>query len=435
MHQLHDKKIGIWGLGIVGKSAIPLVQKYTPHIQLLDKNIEQQLPYPIIVQTPQTIQDFLEYNDFIIPSPGIPLNQYQRYQHKFLTELDLIAQLHTKPTIAITGTVGKTTVTSLINQCIPNSIAMGNIGTPMLEIVTSPKDHDYAVLELSSAQLQHSKYFAPDIAVLTNFFANHLDYHQSVDEYLRAKSNIFAHQTEKQRALIPTNMIDVIAKQVNIPSQIYLFDTEKPKNTVSHPVFYLDKNNLMLMQNSKEYIVYHDMHTLPDITFASNWIVILATLHLAQIDLSNIDFSQLTPQQHRIEFVKNIGHTAVYNDSKSTIWQSTKSAIEKFPQKKLALILGGLSKGIDRSPLMPHLQNSLITVFIFGNEASELGAMCQKYQVQHIVCQSLQEAIEKTFNQQQNFEVLLFSPSGSSFDMFKNYQDRGNYFKELISEL
>ena len=129
-----NKKVGIWGMGIVGKSALNYVQQFTDQIQIMDQSSDAAY----IAQTPENITSFLEHNDFIIPSPGIMLHNYQHYAHKFVQELDIFAQENKNYTVAITGTVGKTTVTSLLQQCIPDAIAAGNIGHAMLNLVTNP---------------------------------------------------------------------------------------------------------------------------------------------------------------------------------------------------------------------------------------------------------------------------------------------------------
>ena len=217
---LTNKKIGIWGLGIVGKSVLEYAQRYTTDIQIMDK--AQHPSIPVIAQTEHNIAQFLEHNDIIIASPGIMLHDYENYRHKFINELDIFAQEFDGTTIAITGTVGKTTVTSLLQQCIPGSIAAGNIGYGMLNLLNLQPIPKQVVLELSSYQLQKAQCFAPAIAVWTNFYPNHLDHHKDEQEYFDAKCNMLTHQNADQYALLPYEIIDKILQSVTPQSQIFL---------------------------------------------------------------------------------------------------------------------------------------------------------------------------------------------------------------------
>jgi len=145
-------------------------------------------------------------------------------------------------------------------------------------------------------------------------------------------------------------------------------------------------------------------------------------------------------QEHRVEFVRNLSGVDIYNDSKSTVWQATRKAVERFKYKKIALLLGGMSKGTNRAPLIKFLTKQNVCVFAFGKEAELLSSLCKKYNVSCHSSATLQQALDQyrllqSNSGQNNFEILLFSPAGSSFDLFKNYQDRGNQFKKMINEL
>lgn len=432
---LRNKKIGIWGLGVVGKSALQYVQNYTNHIQILDKTDNPQ--YSVITQTPQTILDFLQYNDLIIPSPGIQLHEYQQYRDKFICELDIFQNQYHEKTIAITGTVGKTTVTSFIQQLLPNSIAAGNIGHAMLDVLAMQPQPKNVVLELSSYQLQYAQDFAPDIAVWTNFYPNHLDHHQSINEYFQAKCMMLQHQTKDQKALIPYELLSEIVKVVQPKARLFTMSMHKPEiidNTIS--MVYIQDNNLVVQHHKQTTIIFKNMDQLPDTTFIQNWITILATLHLAGQNIENLDVTVCKPAQHRVQFVTKFNNVAIYNDSKSTIWQSTQQALSLFPSKKIALFIGGLSKGANREPLIEYIaQQKNITVFIFGKEQELLSAWCVQYHVPHYSASTLQQALQLFVQHHTKFDILLFSPAGSSFDLFKNYQDRGEEFKKIIQNI
>lgn len=430
-----NKKIGIWGLGIVGTSVLKYVQQFTSQIQILDQKAHPTLP--VIVQTPETIITFLEHNDIIIPSPGISLLSYQKYQHKFVHELDIFAPNFKNTTIAITGTLGKTTVTSYIQQCTLHSLAAGNIGYAMLNVLSLQEQPKTVVLELSSYQLQHAKNFTPDIAIITNFYPNHLDHHATIEEYLNAKCVIFKNQKSTQKALIPLELIDQIEKVIHIPSQVYLFSENKPTQAPNYPTFYIDQNAIVLHHNNQTVTIFDGVNQLPSTTFTQNWIAILATLYLNSTPVQSLTqkLHSLHAPEHRIEFVKKIHNVSVYNDSKSTVWQATQCAIQRFPEKCIALFLGGISKGTDRAPLIEYIATQNITVFAFGSEALQLSELCKKYKVPHVPTATLEQALDLFLQHHAHFDILLFSPSGASYDLFKNFEDRGAQFKKLINEL
>lgn len=431
---LKNKKVGIWGFGIVGKSVLKYVQQHTSTIQILDQNFHPEAD--TIIQTPENIQNFLDQNEIIIASPGIKLHGYQKYRNKFVQELDLFSQEFKGHSVAITGTVGKTTITSLLAQCIPNSLAAGNIGFAMLETLNMNPTPGKIILELSSYQLDNSQFFAPDLAIWTNFYPNHLDHHKDEQEYFAAKCNLLKHQTKDQITLLPCELIEKIIKQVTPKAQIYLFSQTSVQNT-SYPTFFINQNQLLLQHKDETTLVFDNFNQLPNITFTQNWLIILAGLHLQKISLNN--FKNLTqslkPSEHRLEFVKNLHGIQIYNDSKSTVWQATKEAVDSFENKKIALFLGGISKGTDRTPLIQHLQNKNVTVFAFGKEAKLLATLCQQFQINHSSSSTLQESLNVYLTQQNNFEILLFSPAGASFDLFKNFEDRGTQFKKMIFSL
>ena len=194
------KKIGIWGLGIVGKSAIRYFHQRGYSLELLDQRIPNAEEQAFLTghQTPwfgnDQLMPFLERNDLILPSCGIDLRPYPGFAHKWLAELDLFAQECKQPIIAITGSVGKTTITHLLSQLLiaqdKKVFTGGNIGVGLLESINEANRADYVIIEVSSFQLERCKTFASDFAICTNIYANHLDRHGSLENYVQAKMKI-----------------------------------------------------------------------------------------------------------------------------------------------------------------------------------------------------------------------------------------------------
>lgn len=437
-YNFKNKKVGVWGAGIVGQSAINFFLQNASKIQLLtDKYIEKINPQvQQILQNPKSIKQFWRDNDYILSSPGIPLHNYTHFSNKIITEADVLQQEYKNPIFAITGTAGKTTVTHILQRIFDRyrpTIAAGNIGYPMLDLLTKKHEEKLAVIELSSFQLQHTKKFAPDLAIITNFFGNHLDYHKSEDEYYQAKTNIFAQQNQSQKTLLPPSFI----KNKSIKKgNLYTFSKDAiQKEGAQH--FYIERNKIIFASRLKK-IEICDTTKLPTYTFPENWLIIIATLHLNNITVDDklYDFlHQLSLPEHRLAPICTINGSIFYNDSKSTTWQSTVKAIDQI-KKPISLFLGGLSKGVDRAPLIDKISKTKnIIVFAFGKESEQIKKMCKAKNITTYSAPTLEKSFQQCMKNINTSRSILFSPGGSSFDLFKNYKERGKAFKKLTLNL
>ena len=414
-----DKKVGIWGLGAVGKSVLSFISPLNCTISVLEaRNLspfEKSLleGHDALSVDPQFLPEFLEMNDFIIPSPGVNITPaFELFKKKWIIELDLFAQHVKKPVIAITGSVGKTTVTHLLTKLLnlsgKKAIAAGNIGTPMLDVLAIQDQYDIIVLELSSFQLQHAQQFHADLALVTNFYPNHLDHHADIQEYLEAKGNLFRGQKEDQMAFISMEWMD----------EFWPF---------------IGKQNISWLAPD----IYADItQELSDITCHQNLQLICSALDFFDIPLDIIEKNKknLSPLEHRMEYLGICNDVHFYNDSKSTIPEATLNAVKQCTTKPL-LFLGGLSKGIDREPLVEDLKNKVKHIFCFGAEAENLGIFCKKRKINFSIYASLEDAFKDCLKQSKKDDIVLFSPAGSSFDLFKNYEERGKTFKKLFISL
>jgi UDP-N-acetylmuramoylalanine--D-glutamate ligase len=446
MNNFRHKKIGIWGFGVVGQSALTYFdQQNVASIQILDsKEIiasTKKTPTITILQNEESIQDFLENNDFILASPGIKLHKYQnKFAHKFINELDILQEQATCSVIAITGTVGKTSITHLLEKIIKhsnqNTIAAGNIGYPMLSLLSNPKE--IAIIELSSFQLQPIRSFAPDLAIFTNFFANHLDHHQSVEEYFAAKCNILKYQTEHQIALLPLDLVHQIGQMTRPKNNWAFFSTTKPtqeilEKYIDHQIYYLENKNIYQTHDGITNLIF-DCNSLPALTFDTNWLVIIAACNLYKIDLTTIApiVQNLALPDHRVQKVGSWQGSNFYNDSKATVWQATLQAVQSIGNKPIKLFVGGLSKGADRTPLFQALAGKNIEIYTFGKEAHQLAQLCAQFNIKHAAYATLDTAWLACINNLTTPHEILFSPGGSSFDLFVDYKARGDYFMNLV---
>ncbi len=433
-----SKIIGVWGLGKTGKSIIAFLRsknykKIVAHAHLINLEQKQFLENNNI----EFILDqntFLNVPDIIIPSPGINLNQFQQYKEKFVAELDLFCQHWQKPIIAVTGSIGKTTITHILSQLLnkKKSIATGgNIGTPMLEITTS--NAELALLEISSFQLELATSIQPSIAILTNFYPNHLDWHNSIEDYWQAKMNLFKNMKTDQQAIIPIEHQDQFKRT---KAQIHIFsdkEIDREQMYPDHCYYFLHNGSIIRTKNDKQDRIPFYCN---DLSFSINWMIISICLHLIQMKLTKEELENITLFENRLEKVCTINGIDIYNDSKSTLPQATLAAVAKLKNKPIHLFLGGLGKNIDRAPLIAQLKNMNVSIiYCFGKEAEQLHQICTKESISSFSFSNLEEALQSCLTQVKPDEQVLFSPAGSSFDLFENYEKRGEYFKKLIKEI
>lgn len=451
MKNFDNKKIGIWGFGVVGSSALTFFDQFdVTSIEILNnKPIELSHTHNIVfatLQDRQTIINFFENNDLILVSPGIPLHQYQAYAHKLVSELDLFYRHNSSPTIAITGSLGKTSITHLLTNILQKMnfqvIAAGNIGYPMLKVITEQqtKKFDTIVLELSSFQLQQSKFCSPNLAIITNIYDNHLDHHTSIDEYIDAKFNILKYQCLKQKALIPLELATLVHTKLPDHHHIFFFCASKPTQeqlnnfAAGQSIYYLDQNSIYKIVNQVT-ILLLDISQLPAITFQTNFLIIVAALDIKNISLQSFPeiIDLLDIPDHRLQKIASYNGSDFYNDSKSTVWQATLQAVNSMPSgKPIKLFLGGLSKGANRAPLLQAIQGKNIEVYAFGKESQQLGAICKNLTIAHATHDTLQASFDACVKNITEPSIILFSPAGSSYDLFDNYMHRGQNFVSMV---
>lgn len=432
-NQLQTTTIGIWGFGTTGQSVLTFLASYANNFYILEAApfTEEQLqlitaistnperPCSIQIVAPDLINQFLGVCTTVVPSPGIDITPYlEQYSELFVAELDIFAAFATTPYIAITGSVGKTTTTHLLQQFLSllgfRTQAIGNIGTPMLGAIAKQSDYDYFIIEVSSFQLEHTQLFAPAIATILNLTENHLDRHGTMEQYLRAKGKILAHQTHDDIAILPMNYADNF-----------------------WPLLHGQKVQ-WVGQDAYEDLV--NFAPLQSLTSKDNLIIIMAIIEQLGGDLEKLPLlaRHINRPEHRMELVRTWNGITFYNDSKSTTPASTLYALEQCASSSTILLLGGLSKGIDRKPLIKQLKKfkNLKLVVCFGAEGTQLTAWCKIYNIRAHEAPTLEAAVDLTIAQTiQEGDIVLLSPGGSSYDRFKNFVERGNRFKALIHAL
>lgn len=504
-----QKNIGIWGFGIVGKSILRFLKETLPFLQKSGVNCgEQDFNWSDLhvyvwdereiskeeiaeikrlgayyIETKELLDDFLAVSDYVLVSPGVDCRDYEEYENKFICELDLFSKYFHKPTVAFTGTLGKTTIASVIYHIV-NSLALedfsffnkdqnkkgknqkysvslgGNIGRGLLDLVKDREKIDLAILEISSFQLERSRWYAPDIAVWTNFYPNHLNRHETIKNYFEAKWKLLAQQTGKQVVLLPVSLFEAYEnldeKISSLKSQI-CFVSSRPltskelERVKSHggKVFFA-KNDCLYFSSfvSGSFIPQKIamLQYLPKVSFFENWIIILSTVYLLRGEvgftfqegwyknISRLDYEVKGADQnidsHRMELFATVNGIDFYNDSKATVIQATQAAFDRLIKndRPVILIVGGQSKGVDRSSFLAQLSKvssrKLKKVFYLSKKSD----IFQNYKT----FDSLEKTVKEVMKVASPGDQILFSPGGSSFDLFENYKHRGNLFKELV---
>ncbi len=381
-----------------------------------------------------------EQQDLIVLSPGVPadLASLATARSKGIpvwSEIELAWRFLHGRLIAVTGSNGKTTTTSLIAHILKwagiSTVVGGNIGTPLISLIDSTNDSTFTVAEVSSFQLETIEAFRPDIALLLNLTPDHLDRHHSLGEYARAKLRIFENQRERDVAILNADDLEV-AQRVPTKPSVYWFSRQKH---VSAGAYVRDGQIIVRDHGDEEIILRRDEiplrgeHNVENVLAASiaTW---LAGAEPAAIAEGVRTFPGV---EHRIEFVAEVRGVKFYNDSKATNVDATLKAIAAF-DSPLLIILGGKDKGSPYTPLREPLQAHTRAAYLIGEAAEKIAAELDG-SVPLVRAETLERAVAQAFEQAKPGDTILLAPACSSFDQFENYEDRGRKFKQLVAEL
>ena len=378
--------------------------------------------------------------DIIIKSPGLPkeldiLKQAVKREIPVFSELDFALNFaKPKKIIAVTGTNGKTTTTTLIYEIIKkaykNTFVAGNIGFAISDVVKKLNNKSILVLELSSYQLEDSPLFRPDISVSMNIAPDHLKHHHTMANYVKAKSNIFINQQNKDYAIYNYNDKYLKKSIVKTKAKIFEFNNDKTRNGI----FYKD-GTVYIKKSEKTAAKFSPKINIVGRHNIDNILAAAAAAYLSGIKVSVINkvISNFKGVEHRIEFVKEINGVKYYNDSKATNVDSTKVALESF-DKNIQLILGGQDKGSPYKPIFNLIKKKVKNIFLIG-EATDIIKKELKGSAPMIECGTLNNAIKKIYSSAQKGDIVLFSPACASFDQFNDFEHRGREFKKAIYNL
>lgn len=378
-------------------------------------------------------------DEFIFRSPGIKFDKPGFMKaiangSVMTSEMELFFDLCPAKLIGITGSDGKTTTTTLISELIKKQYGKvyvgGNIGTPLLPLVHIMTKDDFAVVELSSFQLQTMKK-SPDIAVVTNISPNHLDYHVDMEEYADAKKNIFRYQKADGR-LILNNNCDITKKfaaEINDGVELIMFNDTDGFYDTNGKMFFKDK-----------FILNTDDISIPGHHNIENFMcAIAATYGFVNLDIVTETAKSFQSVEHRIEFVRELNGVKYYNNSADSSPSRCTTALNAFNQKVI-IICGGYDKQIPFNPLAKPLCDKAKHVILTGATAPKIKQALIDYNPNlpdgfMIEADGFDNAVMTAYKIAQNGDIVLLSPACASFDMFKNFAERGQRFKDLINGL
>lgn len=381
-------------------------------------------------------QDFIEGAQLAITSPGIAphseiINRLKEENIPIISEVELAYLETVTPFIAITGTNGKTTTTSLCSHILSTKYkapSCGNIGIPPTSLLED--NNDYLVVELSSYQIEYSPSFKAQIAMFLNFTPDHLDWHGGLENYFISKSKIF--RSPQTPAFSIFNALDerVFEFSKTTESENFYFGKELDKNCCyeSNGAIFYKRNNL-----PEKIIELQDVPLVGEHNYQN---VMAAIITAKIIGLENEEIRSAIMSfhavEHRCEFVKTINGISFYNDSKATNPEAAIVAIRSFGGKKVSLIAGGRDKMTGLDEFCQSIKECISDVILIGEAADRFDAALKSKGYNNIHrAASLENAIDKSI--ELNNEICLLSPACASFDMFDNYETRGEVFKNYVS--
>ena len=508
---IKNKKVAVLGMGISNTPLIKYLAEIGVDITAFDIAEEEQLE-----DTISQFKDFgkISYSlgkdylknlngfDVIFKTPkirfDIPELEKERKRGAVITsEMEVFLELCPAETIAITGSDGKTTTTTIIHNILKEAGYKcwlgGNIGTPLIDRIEDIKETDKVVLELSSFQL-HTMKRSPNIAIITNISPNHLDVHKSMDEYIDAKKNIFRYQ--KKEDILVLNCDDDIAKKFAAEANgkvryfsrkhevetgayvkngviIYRDDRDGIEGSIDiddmggidgrvgmddrHGIdgrSRMDESNVRFGMGTVDEmggkgdmdgreIIRIDRIKIPGLHNVENYLTAIAAIaHLVDNNAIGKTASAFMGVEHRNEYIREINGVSFYNDSIGSSPTRTIASINAF-NRKVILIAGGYDKKISYDILGKAISEKVKTLVLLGQTASLIEDSLRKEMelsgkgrdIPVFNCSTLEEAVQKAYSCAESGDIIILSPASASFDMFRNFEERGNRFKEIVNSI
>ncbi|MBL9166866.1 MAG: UDP-N-acetylmuramoyl-L-alanine--D-glutamate ligase [Verrucomicrobiales bacterium] len=454
MSSYEKQKVLVIGLGMSGQSAATFLRQRGADVWAIDSADTAELRATAERLGKDGIRVLLGASDLAesgfelgVVSPGVPgdlpcLGRLRSAGVPVIGELELGYRESLCLNIAITGTDGKTTTTRLIERVLSNShkrtIAAGNIGTPITSVVDRTRDLDFLTLEVSSFQLESIQYFRSTVAVLLNLAPDHLDRHRSMEAYIRAKGRLFENQQAFDWAIVQSEALAQLrALGIEPRGKIITFSA-----TDSQADLFLDRSLLISRLPLWEGpLLDLEKCKLSGPHNAENCMAALAVGRVLRLPLEETIAAvrDFVPLPHRCELLREVNGVRFINDSKATTMHALEAALRAIPmatggRPNVWLIAGGKDKGLDYHQVGPLLHERVKGTYLIGETATRLRSDWGLF-TPCSVCGSLLEAVSEAARRAEPGDVVLLSPACSSFDQFRDYQHRGEVFRQAVLAL
>lgn len=447
--ELKNKRVLVVGLGRSGVASAIFLQEHGAKVIVSDSKSEVQLQSEvpalldrgISIETGHHGERTFRDQDLIVVSPGVPSDQPQLQHARSLGipvigEVELAFRFLQGKVLAITGSNGKTTTTTLVGEILAKggkkTLVGGNIGTPVISLAGQSSADSNVVLEISSFQLESIEQFRPWIAAILNITPDHLDRHHTFQAYVDAKARIFENQQTGDFAVLNADDPTCVGLKGKSKGSLLWFSRKQPVEAGA----FLKGDQIIFRQNGQEQAVLSrgDIqlkgdHNLENV-LAAVAMTMAAGCKPEQVRKAVMEFRAV---EHRLELVNTINGISFYNDSKATNVDATVKALESF-SGNIHLILGGKDKGSDYTVLNPLLRERVKRVYLIG-AASDKIASHVKNATELVRSGTLERAVRQAFDAGKSGDVVLLAPACASFDQFNSYEHRGRVFKELVQSL
>ena len=442
---INGKKITVIGIGISNMPLITMLVECGAIVTACDAHDEEWLGdnYRKCAELGVNMhlgEDYLDHltDEIIFKTPGMRYDKPQLLKAvengaKLTSEMEMFFELCPAHIIAVTGSDGKTTTTSLINEMMTRAGYKtwlgGNIGRPLLSQVGDMTEDDYAILELSSFQLHTMKY-SPEIAVITNLSPNHLDWHTDYQEYIDAKTNIFMHMNEGAKLILNADNEDSASLAVPVEINVNYFSRNQKAE------IYLDGD--IIKYGDEDVLNINDIK-IPGMHNVENYMAAIGAVHDLVPNSVIVDTAkEFGGVPHRIELVRTLEGIRFYNSSIDSSPNRTINTLNVFPEKVI-MIAGGKDKGLPYDAIGEPIADHVKILILIGATSDKildaLKATGREDEVEVIRASTYEDAVGTAYDKAHEGDVVLLSPASTSFDMFRNFEERGNLFKRIVNEL
>lgn len=451
MNYFDEKNVLVVGAGKSGISAVNLLRLTKANIFLYDSNgdtdivklkeqIESEDVSIVLGSLPQTL---IDKTDLLVLSPGVPTDldfviELSNNNVPIWGEIELAYAFSKGTIVGITGTNGKTTTTALTGQIMKeyaqSVFVVGNIGIPYTQIASQTTQDSITVIELSSFQLETIQTFRPNVSMILNITPDHLNRHHTMENYIAAKENITLNQNEKDTCIL--NYEDEVLREYgeSLKCNVLFFSSARKLDKG----IYLDKDNIVYSDGIKTTVVVNvtDMNIIGTHNYENAMAAIGAAIAMnVPIDTINSAVTKFVAVEHRIEYVATKKGVKYYNDSKGTNPDAAIKGIQAMKSDTI-LIGGGYDKGSDYEEWIAAFSGKVKKLVLIGQTAYKIAQACNKMGfMSYVITDTLESAMEIAKNTAISGDCVLLSPACASWGMFKNYEERGNVFKDIVNAM